>query len=398
MKTAVLSALALAAAAGTASAQTLETRILVQTISGSGAGRQVTTTNATSFAQGATVRLTVQYRFTGLAANQGALLGSFLFSLNGTVNSGGAGTIARSFLTTQNPNNTGATTTNAESRVAIDLSGLGQDTADGPEYTQVNTSTTQSGLHNAGGNLRGLLSGGADTASANGTIVGVDINNILAGSSAASFTPFDGNDNALGKSWLGLYSAEYTSSNAGASNVSFNIVKDAAAAVRWYTGFDVGSGGNVNMPGGAFNAGQPITLQFGSANTPPTVTPSNTVGSPNFTPAPDIANALIGQVTDPNGITAAQVSAAVMGTAPTNVPSFSFVQVDANTVNVLVSYEIANADLAGGPSSFMVKITANDGVASPVEGTAIVNLVPAPGAAALLGLGGLLAARRRRQA
>lgn len=397
-KTVVLSALALAAAAGTASAQTLETRILVQTITGSGATRSIATTASTNFAQGERVRLTVQYRFVGAPAG-GALLGSFLFSLNGTVNSGPAGAISRSALTTQNPNNIGATTQNAESRTAIDLSGAGH-TANGPSYPQVNTSATLTGLHAAGGNLRGLLSGGADTATANGTIVGVDINNILAGSSAASFATLDGNDNELGGSWLGLYSAEYDAADGGASNVTFNIVKDPAAAIRWYSN----SGGNVNMPGGAFNAGQSVTLQFGvdqPVNTAPTVaevTPIN--GSPDFTLAPDINNVLIGTVTDAEGILAAGVVASVSGGTPANTPSFSYVQVNANTVQVFLSYEIANADLAGGPSSFQVQINASD-TGTPAltdSGTVTVNLVPAPGAAALLGLGGLLAARRRRQA
>ncbi len=394
-KTVVLSALALVAAAGTASAQTLETRILVQTITGSGATRSIANTASTSFAQGERVRLTVQYRFIGAPAG-GALIGSFLFNLNGTLNSGAAGAISRSALATQNPTNS-PTNQNAESRTAIDQSGSGWDAVQGPAYPQTNASLTATGLHAAGGNLRGLLSGGADTASANGTIAGIDINNILAGSSAASAATLDGNDEPLGNSWLGLYSAEYDADDAAASNVTFNIVKDPNAAVRWYAN----SGGNVSMPGGAFNAGQSVTLQFGSTapiNTPPVVTPANIVGSPDFTPAPDINGVLIGVITDAEGITAAQVSAAVMGTAPTNVPAFSIVQNGANEVQVFVSYEIANADLSGGPSSFMVKITANDGTALPVEGTATVNLVPAPGAAALLGLGGLLAARRRRQA
>lgn len=392
-KTVVLSALALAAAAGTASAQTLETRILVQTITGSGATRSIANAASNNFAAGERVRLTVQYRFVGAPAG-GALIGSFLFSLNGTVNSGAAGTISRSALATQNPANA-PTNQNAESRTAIDQSGSGWDAVQGPAYPQTNSSTTLTGLHAAGGNLRGLLSGGADTATANGTIVGVDINNILAGSSSASLSTLDGNDADLGGSWLGLYSAEYDAADGGASNVTFNIVKDPAAAIRWYSN----SGGNVNMPGGAFNAGQSVTLQFGSSNTPPSVNAINPpAGSPNFSPAPDFDDVLIGTVTDAEGILASGITVAVMGTAPANVPSFSVVPNGSGGFNVLMDYEIANADLAGGPSSFMVKITANDGIASPVEGTATIQLIPAPGAAALLGLGGLLAARRRRQA
>jgi hypothetical protein len=384
MKKSVLSAAIVAAAAGTSLAQpVMETRFLVQTVTGSGATYTVSPAASNVFAAGATVRLTLQYRILD-AASTSTTNARGLVGTTADIKATGAagGTTSRSSLTGDD------TFVSGEAYGAP-----GSANTDTYPYTGENADGF-TGLHNA---YRGGLSGGTpDLAASNGTFVGREVLGLVPLSlSVASFpqnTGIAGNPTA----WFGLFSFNFTNSGAqGAVTLSFlppATTTNPNGQFRYWK-----RGTTAPVTGTTFNNGS-VTLTFGSANTAPTVTPTDANGSPDFTPAPDINHVLIGTIDDPDGITAAQVSAAIMGTAPGNVPSFSIEQNGANQVRVFVTYEIANSDLAGGPSSFMVKITANDGVAPAVQGTALVNLVPAPGAAALLGLGGLLAARRRRTA
>jgi hypothetical protein len=356
---------------------------LVQTVTGSGATYTVSPAASNVFAAGATVRLTLQYRILD-AASTSTTNARGLVGTTADIKATGAagGTTSRSSLTGDD------TFVSGEAYGAP-----GSANTDTYPYTGENADGF-TGLHNA---YRGGLSGGTpDLAASNGTFVGREVLGLVPLSlSVASFpqnTGIAGNPTA----WFGLFSFNFTNSGAqGAVTLSFlppATTTNPNGQFRYWK-----RGTTAPVTGTTFNNGS-VTLTFGSANTAPTVTPTDANGSPDFTPAPDINHVLIGTIDDPDGITAAQVSAAIMGTAPGNVPSFSIEQNGANQVRVFVTYEIANSDLAGGPSSFMVKITANDGVAPAVQGTALVNLVPAPGAAALLGLGGLLAARRRRTA
>jgi uncharacterized protein (TIGR03382 family) len=63
------------------------------------------------------------------------------------------------------------------------------------------------------------------------------------------------------------------------------------------------------------------------------------------------------------------------------------------TPAVLLNGDFTNAEIG---RSFVMSYTATDGEAPGILGSVTVTIVPAPGAAPLLGLGALLAARRRR--
>jgi len=403
-KTVVLSALALAATAGSAFGIRLETRFLIQTQNGlAGASYAVNTIwtpgdpPLPNFAPGANVRFTVQYNITQAdGATQFPLgLSATNFSILGTGPAGGATQKSRLWGLSS-----GATDTQkGEAFAAL----AGNYPNSGTGRTDVPAFNVKNGLHNA---FRGGLADPdgtgpltADAAPGNGLYSGSNINLITPiALSGALFAPTGGpNGDFTSTGWTSLFSFEYVHSGAnGAKTFTVSPTTDAQNPNGQWGYFDAQGGAPITS--NQFLNGS-VTVNFGSSNTAPTVTPQNISGVvTNGSPAPDLNGALIGQITDAEGITAAQCSAAVMGASPFNAPSFSFVQVNANTVNVLITWEMANQDLVGGPGSFMVKLTGNDGIAPAVQDTATVSFVPAPGAAALLGLGGLIAGRRRRQA
>lgn len=388
MKKSVLSAAIVAAAAGTSLAQpVMETRFLVQTVTGSGATYTVSPAASNVFAAGATVRLTLQYRIldptSTSTTNARGLVGT-----TADIKASGAagGTTSRSSLTGDDTFISGEAY-GAPGSANTDTYPYVGENADG--FT---------GLHNA---YRGGLSGATpDLAASNGTFVGREVLGLVPLSlSVASFpqnTGIAGNPTA----WFGLFSFNFTNSGAQ-GNVTFSFLPPATTTnpngqFRYWK-----RGTTAPVTGTTFNNGN-VTLTFGSANTAPTTTSPlvnmETTVTPNFLPASDLDHVLIAQVADAEAILASGVTAMVMSGSPVNSVVFDIVQVDATHVNVFASYEIANGDLAGGPKDIVIKVNATDGSLSAAEKVITLHLVPAPGAAALLGLGGLLAARRRRTA
>jgi len=337
------------------------------------------------------VRITIQYQLTdsaGTAGTQsvrGLAAGVFQVSAAGA----GAGTFARSILAGDVDLDSGEVAKTAPNHAGVTYPLVGAavnlDSLATPTFTM-------HGLH--GPYREGInIDAANDELSANGAITATSltvapVNLFNSGAYANSGTAGSG-------VWYGVYSFDFTATTGGLVNLSTSILPADANALFKFWRRGAGS------PQNGTDAGTQAALQINIAggNTAPTIAEVSPInGSPNFTPVPDINNVLIATVTDAEGILASQVMAMLNTGTPDNLGSlvFSTNQVDANTVQVFMSYEIVNSDLAGGPKSFTVKINANDGSAAADQKIVTVNLVPAPGAAALLGLGGLIAARRRR--
>lgn len=398
-KIVALSALALAATAGSSfGVATLETRFLAQVTTGSGATYTVdNVAGPLSFPAGSTVRLTLQYRVNDPAStsttNPRGLVGAN-FDLLASGPAGG--TSSRSVLTGDGTFISGEAYGNP-----------GTANTDTYPYVEANADGF-TGLHNV---YRGGLSdpdgGGpltADDALSNGTFAGRNVTGLVPLSlSAASFPQNTGTaGNPTG--WFGLFSFNFTNSGA-TGDVTFRF-QPAVTTANPNGQFRYWKRGTTSpVTGTSFSNGQ-ITLNFINPNTPPTIVsnvsnpaPMEWTQAPDFTPAPDINNLLIATASDAEGMVAAGVTAGVIGPGPANPVGLNIVQTGPNTFGVFLTYEISNADLAGGPSSFQILITAVDNDGTPLAATPktiTIHLVPAPGAAALLGLGGLLAARRRR--
>jgi hypothetical protein len=392
-KIAALSALALAATAGSSfGVATLETKFLAQVTTGSGATYMVdNVAGPLSFPAGSTVRLTLQYRISdpasGATTNPRGLVGAN-FDLLASGPAGG--TSSRSALTGD------GTFISGEAYGAP-----GTANTDTYPYTGENADGF-TGLHNA---YRGGLSGGdPDLALSNGTFAGRNVTGLVPLSLSAASFPQNAGIAGNPTGWFGLFSFNFTNSGA-TGDVTFSFAPATTTAnpngqFRYWK-----RGTTSPVTGTSFQNGS-ITLNFINPNTPPTIVsnvsnpaPMTWTQAPDFTPAPDINNLLIATASDAEGMVLAGVTAGVIGPGPANPVGLNVVQTGPNTFGVFLTYEISNADLAGGPSSFQILITAvdNDGTPLAAEPKIItIHLVPAPGAAALLGLGGLLAARRRR--
>lgn len=69
---------------------------------------------------------------------------------------------------------------------------------------------------------------------------------------------------------------------------------------------------------------------------------------------------------------------------------------DGSQMNWQLHSVVVTANLTAGPNQLMFRATSGGGARGPALDAVSMSLVPTPGAAALLGLGGLMAGRRRR--
>lgn len=394
-KIAALSAVTLLATAGAAFGQDfrVDYRILVQEITGSGSTRSIANAADNQFNPGDTVRFTVQYMITDLRtappANQAFCYGWTGTSFN-VVGTGGAGngTLQRSQLT-----NSGTSAANGE----VDAGNNSVNWPNGQQYPQTGTNAAQSGLHSP---FRFGLNG-IDTASSNGTIVGDDITAVVplqTGGGAAV--------NQICGNWWGLYSFEFVSNPGFNGQVDFTLNGFPAAHqfLLSPTSPDDGGEGEASAVLHALGTGPgtytqgPIptaTVTFGtSVDLPPVATepngdPVNVVANPG---GPDAVNLVLASFTDPEG---GNVDVAIISDGGLGLVGGTVSITGDNGANpmIVLNGEFNNAAIG---QSFIVQYSGSDGVNDAVLGSVTVTIVPAPGAAALLGLGGLLAARRRR--
>lgn len=232
----------------------------------------------------------------------------------------------------------------------------------------------------------------------NGVLSGTSLHGIKARTEVgAQFpTPTQVMDGALWTGWHNLYSFEVQAGGLGDVVGLYDEIRPKAMSPQVVPTFQWrDSNGQVHTGDQFLNGQSAITVAFESS--PPTVTAVNVGGSPNNTATPDFDRVLIAYISDTSTVPASNIDVSVMGATPANNPSFTVEQVEPNVVAVYMSYEIANADLANGPSSFMVKITAMEsGAAGTAQGTLTVFLVPAPSAAMLLASGMVFRRPRRR--
>jgi hypothetical protein len=387
-KIAALSALAIMATAGASMGQTLTSRFLIQSATGSGAGYTVSTTSTApasiNMNVGDKIRITLQYQLSspGSPFARGLASGVFQIAQSGA----GAGTFERSTLVGSFLDDTAEASKNSGVHGVFSYPQAGEAKNVNGAFTETFVAHGLHGPYREGINVEGA----DDQSSVNGAITPTSLTIAAINLFNAGAYPANGNGR-----WYGVYSFDFTATTGGLINLNTSILPADANTLFKY--WRQGS----NQPQNSNLQGDQAALQINVAggNTAPTIAEVSPInGSPNFTPVPDINNVLIATVTDAEGILASQVMAMLNTGTPDNLGSlvFSTNQVDANTVQVFMSYEIVNSDLAGGPKQFTVKINANDGSAAADQKIVTVNLVPAPGAAALLGLGGLIAARRRR--
>lgn len=386
-KIVALSALALAASAGSAFGQAqvnFETRILVQTITGSGAGRQIANAASNNFNVGDRVRLTVQYRITDLAGSPaGSYFGivGYQFNVNGETGTA-TGTVNRSALTSAGSPAPGGTNSNGE----VDTGNNSDNWANGPQYPQSGTSASTTGLHAP---FRFGLNG-VDSAASNGVIAGTSINAIAAlqTGGATAVNQFDGQ-------WWGLYSFEFLSTGNGLRTFSLTSNQQTLQVYRDTATQDPNSASAVLLLANqvSFGALPSVTLQFGTTNTAPVAAVTNRVITANPLVNPDASNLSLATFSDADVGNTIDVTITNDGGIGALGGVVSILGDNGATPSIVLNWDAPNAAIG---QTFTVAFSYTDGTAALQSGTVTVQVIPAPGAAALLGLGGLLAARRRR--
>lgn len=384
-KIVALSALALAASAGSAFGQfqySFETRILVQTITGGNdASRVVMNSATTTFGATDRVRLTVQYRINVLgAAPAGPVTGTtgFQFNIDGSGSS--TGTVSRSGLTNNNPAGGPFATFMGENGGALFANSTGYPT--GVSYPQSGFQAGETGLHN----MYRFGLNGIDSGNSNGTIVGDDINAVAAISTS--------NPSQNAGNWWGLYSFEYQSTAAGSK--TFAVTTNQATLQIYRNGsavlLDNVEGGNPAQEV-QFLPLPSVSLQFGDSNTAPTASTTNATITANPLVNPDANNLTLATFTDAN--VADNIDVTITNDGGIGALGGVVSAIDGTTGNarIALNWDAPNAAIG---QTFTVTFSYTDGIAAAQTGTVTVQVIPAPGAAALLGLGGLLAARRRR--
>lgn len=390
-KIVALSALALAASAGSAFGQaqvSFETRILVQTITGSGASRSIGPAAANNFNSGDRVRLTVQYRMVDLQGNpEGSYYGisGYSFNINGETGTA-AGSVNRSALTNTAVGAPGGNANNAEDDANNNSNGW----ASGPAYPQGGTAAGgRSGLHNP---FRFGL-GGVDSASSNGTISGTSINAIAALQIGGA-----GSVNQADNQWWGLYSFEFLSTGAGTRTFAVTSDQFTLQVYRDLATQDIGSATPVLLSANQVSMLPlpSVTLNFagGPTNTPPTAATTNRIITANPVVNPDASNLSLATFSDVDAGNTIDVTITNDGGIGALGGVVSIVGDNGATPSIVLNWDAPNAAIG---QTFTVNFSYTDGVIpTALTGSVTVQVIPAPGAAALLGLGGLLAARRRR--
>lgn len=137
---------------------------------------------------------------------------------------------------------------------------------------------------------------------------------------------------------------------------------------------------------------QNFSFQIGSTNTDPNLvsTPANITADPFVNP--DALNLVLASFNDVDGdnVTVSNLNDGGIGALGGSV------SVSGNgglNPTIVLNWDAPNAAIG---NTYVVSFNYTDGIGNVLQGTTSVTVVPAPGALALLGLGGLVAARRRR--
>lgn len=354
-----------------------ETRFLVQTITGSGAARQVSNAAGTTFESGSRVRLTVQYRLVDqMNGSLGNIYGpgAFAFSVNGT-NTIGNGALSRSALTTA-----GSASSNGESDASNNLDGW----ANGPQYPQTGAATI-TGLHQP---FRFALNG-SDNNQANGTVENGSITRVTAMSIGGGSVV-----NQLSGNWWGLYSFEFQAASGFVGSVGFSVFTNSTT-MGIHRGPDASAAPFTLLTAqqSQYNMGS-IALQFAQSNSPPVANVTNRVIIADPFTTPDANGLSLVTFADANPGNTIDVIITNDGGIGALGGLVSILGDNSATPSIVLNWNAPNAAIG---QVFTVTFAYTNGIAGLQTGTATVQVIPAPGSAALIAFGGLLAARRRRR-
>lgn len=356
----------------------VETRILAQSITGSGAARQIANEGSV-FQIGSRIRLTVQYRLLDQTAGVlGTLYGqpTHVFSIQST-GAVGNGTLSRSALTT-----TGTTASNGESGASNNSVGW----ANGAVYPQSGTFAGRSGLHAP---FRDSLP--SDNNQANGVISGGSIGPIVGFSNAANAQAF----NQLGGQWWGLYSFEFQANPSFAGGVQFNTHSDTTVA-SVFRGTSLATATRVTLDSAkvSYQWGG-ISLLFANIDAPPAVAVSNRVIAADPFTSGDANNLTLASfsIANPSGF----VDVTILNDGGIGVLGGVVTILDDNTASpsIVLNWDAPNVAIG---QVYTVTFGYTDGIVPLQTGSVTVQVIPAPAGAAVLALGGVWAGRRRRSA
>lgn len=351
---------------------TLETRLIAQTISGSGASRQISNAVGSNFASGDRVRFTVQYRLVdhtaGALGNIYGTLGIH-FSAEG-VNTAGNGTLSRSALTTE-----GSTSINGENGSQNNSDGWGM----GPLYPQAGTAAGFTGLHQP---FRSALNGN-DNGIVNGTFSGGSIASVtaIALGGVPALNQESGN-------WWGVYSFEFQANSGFSGPIRFNL-STTSTTLGIFRGSDVNSATYRLLQANQthYDMGS-LEIQFSK----PTVTVSNQTITADPFVNPDSQSLVLATF---SSLAQSKLDVTILGDGGIGAHGgvVSIVNDNTEDPSIVLDWNAPNAAIG---NTYTVTFTYTDSVGDIQTGTVNVSVIPAPGAAALLALSGLFATRRRR--